>query len=399
MSKKHHILILTYWSYDDALIQAYTLPYLKIIKQLSPEQISIHLVTFEKSTPKKLSFQIDQSILSKHIPLTYLPFGAKSGFEWIKSLFYLRKYIKANQITMIHSWCTPAGMIAYLLHKITGISFVSDSFEPHAESMVENGTWKKNSPAFKILFYFEKKIVKNAAHLISIAPGMNEYINNKFNIHLPELPVKPACVDLNKFQISAKNYSLAPEINFEEKLVCLYAGKFGGIYYETEVFDFFKVAADYLDKKIHFLILTGEKVNYINEKIKLSGNDPDLFTIKYVNHSEIQEWMGLADFAICPVKPVPSKKYCSPIKTGEYWAMGLPVIITNNISNDSAIIENSGLGYVWKSMERQEYINSVQRIKELLGSDKNTVSKKIRQLAERHRNYAIPEKIYRTIYL
>ena len=44
-----------------------------------------------------------------------------------------------------------------------------------------------------------------------------------------------------------------------------------------------------------------------------------------------------------PVKPVPTKRYCTPVKDGEYWALGLPVIITEGISDDSGIIRENGI--------------------------------------------------------
>ena len=54
----------------------------------------------------------------------------------------------------------------------------------------------------------------------------------------------------------------------------------------------------------------------------------------FVPYNQITDYYQIADFAINPVKPVPSKRYCTSIKDGEYWGMGLPVVITKNISDD-----------------------------------------------------------------
>lgn len=116
----------------------------------------------------------------------------------------------------------------------------------------------------------------------------------------------------------------------------------------------------------------------------------------FVPFAEIHTYMNLADLAICPVKPVPSKKYCSPIKNGEYWALGLPVIITENISQDSEIIEKNNAGYVLRSFDRSEYIKAIQKT-ELLLQDKD-LKEKIRALAIKYRNFSIAEAIYASIY-
>jgi len=46
--KNKNVLILTYWSYHDALIQTYTLPYVRIIKKYLPAKSKIFLVTLEQ---------------------------------------------------------------------------------------------------------------------------------------------------------------------------------------------------------------------------------------------------------------------------------------------------------------------------------------------------------------
>lgn len=59
----------------------------------------------------------------------------------------------------------PAGALGYVLSKFTGSKLIIDSYEPHAESMVENGTWKKSSLKFKILFWLEKNRAREQIRL------------------------------------------------------------------------------------------------------------------------------------------------------------------------------------------------------------------------------------------
>jgi glycosyltransferase involved in cell wall biosynthesis len=109
--------------------------------------------------------------------------------------------------------------------------------------------------------------------------------------------------------------------------------------------------------------------------------------------------METADFAICPVKPVPSKKYCSPIKTGEYWACGLPVVITKNISDDSDIIESQNIGFVLKELSTKEYSTCVRYIDQLLKeNDQKSLRDRIRATAESKRHFKIAQQVYNAIY-
>jgi glycosyltransferase involved in cell wall biosynthesis len=392
--------VLTYWSFSDALIQTYTIPYLRIIKQLDPENISITLLSQEKihADVQRVKNITDPDFSVE--PLPYYPFGAKAFLKWAGNLKSLRKLIAEKNINVIHCWCTPAGMIGYLLHKRTGIKLIADSFEPHAEAMVENGTWKKNSLAFKILFRYEKLLARHASEVIAIAPGMDIYSREKYNAGLKNTYIKPACTDLEKFSLkNRKDPALLKELGLENKIVAVYAGKFGGIYLDKEVFSFFKEAYSFWKDKLKILLLTNETDEKLNTWMKQENLPSSLFIKKFVPHSEIPNYMGLADFALCPVKPVPTKKFCSPVKTGEYWALGLPVIIPRNISNDSELIETNKLGYVWKEISAEEFRNSVKAIdRQLRENSLEELYKKIRPLAEQYRNFSIAEKIYRKIY-
>ena len=292
---------------------------------------------------------------------------------------------------------TPAGMIGYILSKLTGKPLILDSYEPHAEAMIENGEWKKNSLSFKLLFYFEKKQTRHAAIIIGTTPGMKDYALNKYHTVIRNFYYKPACVDLITFNLSAKkDKQLAKELDLQDKIVCVYAGKFGGIYLKEEVFEFYEACYQFWKDDFVALLLTNHSAEELNTLILKYELPKSIFRIIFVQHAQVHKYIGLGDFAITPVKPVPTKKYCTPIKNGEYWAMGLPVVIPDNISVDSEIIEHSNIGYVLKELKYAEYELAVKKI-DMLIKDK-TISIKIRKTAEQERNFSISKTIYQTIY-
>jgi glycosyltransferase involved in cell wall biosynthesis len=108
--------------------------------------------------------------------------------------------------------------------------------------------------------------------------------------------------------------------------------------------------------------------------------------------------MALGDFALNPVKPIYTKRFCTSIKDGEYWAMGLPVVITKDISDDSEIIATQNIGYVLNELTVKEYRNAVIKMDSLLAKDKDKLKNKIRQIALTHRDFKIAEEIYSKIY-
>lgn len=393
-----NILVITYWSYKDALIQSYTLPYVKIMANKLPPGSAIFLVTLDNTPLVPDKELVNYNILQ--VSISYIPFGVKAVFMWLKQLFRLLRLIRKQKIEIIHAWCTPAGMIGYILSILTGKRLIIDSYEPHAEAMVENGAWQRNSFAHRLLFLFEKLQTRRATYLIAATEGMRHYALEKYKHTKTNFFVKPACVNLDQFSIkNVKSTTLLNELHLTNKIVGVYAGKFGGIYLDKEVFDFFKAAEEYWKGNFVALILTSQNPSEIERMAKASGLNYGQVICKFVPHAAIADYMGLADFALTPVKPVPSKRYCTPIKDGEYWALGLPIVITPNISDDSQIIRTKKIGSVIDEFNPDAYLKSVKEIDALIKSrTKQELYYEIRAVAERYRNFSIAENVYRIIY-
>ena len=78
--------------------------------------------------------------------LRYIPWGLAGVFNTpgrnVAALFFL---MWRKRIDTIHAWATPAGGLGYLLARPFSRQLIIDSYEPHAEAMIENGTWRRGS--------------------------------------------------------------------------------------------------------------------------------------------------------------------------------------------------------------------------------------------------------------
>ena len=399
-----NILIITHWSYRDALVQTYTLPYVKIIRNILSSHKKIILVTSEQ---KKIALtnneinEINEEWKGRNTSLIAQPYHAMGTWKILTLLYHIWKLIaiiKSEKISTIHCFCTPAGTIGYILSKITGARLIIDSYEPHAESMVENGTWGRKSIQYRLLSLFEKLQSQKATCFIATTAAMKEYAKKRFSVDANILYVKPACVDLKKFILREKDEYLMNELNLVGKKICVYAGKLGGIYLKSEVFDFIKVCHQFWGDEFRFLLLT----NSTRQDVLIEMNRvelPENAVIQMqVNYEDVPRYLSLGDFAINPVKPVPTKKYCTSIKDGEYWATGLPVVITKNISDDSEIIKRSGYGYELQKLSIEEYNRALTVINKLISGNVSELRRNIRKIAEDYRNYQIAINIYTEIY-
>ena len=211
--------------------------------------------------------------------------------------------------------------------------------------------------------------------------------------------VKPACVDTNLFFPRKKDETLLLSMGLENKIICVYAGKLGGIYLNEEVFDFFKACYDHWGESFRCVMLTNADRDEINKQLVRVGISSEIIISKFVFHTEVPNYLSLGDFAINPVKPVPTKRYCTSIKDGEYWAMGLPVVITPNISDDSDIIRENKIGAVIENLNTAGYIKAVKEIDNIIKfNDREEIQRSINLIANKFRSYKIAEDIYEEIY-
>lgn len=396
-----NILVLTYWNLEDGLIQT-TIPYLHIIQTQSTVR-RIHLFTLEKDAGagrSKYSLAIEKMITNMGIvwfSARYSRFGVRTIISWGLLIPRLIFYIYRHQINILHCWCTPPGGIGWVLSVLTGRTLVLDSYEPHAETMVESGTWSSNSFAFRLLFWLERKQTERAAYIISATKGMYNYTQMKYQVSPTNFFVKPACVDLELFSDKGtKDIVLLRQLDLENKVVCVYAGKLGGIYLDHEIFDLAKAASDRWGNDFRFLFLTSHSIQEVQDFCKRADLSLDQVIVRHVLHQDVPGLMGLADFAITPVKPTPSKRFCTPIKNGEYWALGLPVIIPPDISDDSAIIQQNGIGSILASFDARGYHAALEEIDNI--RKQPAIKDKIRSIAKKYRSFKIAEDVYRNVY-
>ena len=226
---------------------------------------------------------------------------------------------------------------------------------------------------------------------------MPKYVKDKYNIVLKDLYYKPACIPISDFNIdNGTTQKLKKELGIDTEIVCVYVGKFGDLYLEDEVFDFFSVCYKYWEGNFKILLLTNQSDSYLKEKASKFNIPFEIIIKKFVTPFEVSKYLSVATFAISPFKPIPTRKYCTPIKNGEYWAAGLPVVITKDISIDSDIINDNKIGYVLKELNKEEYLNACLTINKLINNV--GIDNKIKMVAEKSRSFEIAKIAYSKVF-
>ena len=340
-----NILFLGYWSVEDGLSEATIKPHLEILNSFD-EVDQILYVSIERfSQNVTCSWSISKM---NHLAYysTNLPFLIDKVSDFTLLPFKLIKICRENKIDKIICRSSPAGAIGYLVSKKTKLPYYVESFEPHADYMVESGVWNKWGLRYNFQKYFEWKQRQTAAALMTVSNNYTSFLKLDKSTKCT-IETIPCGVELDEFKFSAElRNKVKKELEIDsEAIVGVYVGKFGGIYYDDEIFRYFKNCFENI-ANFFLLILTPHDEQFMEARLSRYKIPYTKVWYGYVKHNKLSMFLSAADVAFCPVKTSNNRKFCSPTKNAEYWANGLPILISEGIGDDSEIIKFYGGGLI-----------------------------------------------------
>jgi hypothetical protein len=246
MSNPCKILILSSWASDEPLVASYLLPNVEIIKELLPGDASqIYLQTDEKQNwtieEKENKRQQFIALGVQWLAYNHKSFGLKAIFGKLIQVLKLIAFVRKNNIEYLHPHAPGAGTLALFIQAFTKSKIVMDSWEPHADSLVETNTWRRKSLAYFIMSYAEKRLTFKSHYPLAASLGMKDYAQKKFGPTPVSVLYRPAWIDFNKFDPKKFDKALTKKkLGLTGKFVCVCVSKLGGLYLKEDAFRFFK---------------------------------------------------------------------------------------------------------------------------------------------------------------
>ncbi len=338
-----NILYLGYWSVSDGLSESTIRPHLEVLDAI-PEVDKIVYVSIERTLE---SVTCPWSIATMDFVPYYSPpklLLRDKIADFTKLPNLLVKLCEERSIDKIICRSSLAGAIGYLVWKRVKTPYFVESFEPHADYMLESGVWKKWDIRYRLQKFFEKRQKETASAIMPVSNNYKMHLMEREQVKCP-MDVVPCSVDLEKFQFDkAKRTEIRRQFGIpNEATVGIYVGKFGGIYYEEEAYRFFKNCNDQIND-FHLLILTTEPNDKIINGLQAASFPIERCQVAKVAHHEVAAYLSATDFAFNFHRKTKWSFALSPIKNGEYWANGLPIVIADGIGDDSVIIKTNKQG-------------------------------------------------------
>ena len=395
MVQPRRILYLGYWGANDVLTASSVFPSLRCLSAMENVE-QIVFCSIERGTTTATTPELPPKVV--HVPLVS---KTKSNVLLTKFSDFTRfpialwKLIKQHNINTVVCRSALAGGMILSITRLKGIPIIVESFEPHSQYMIDSNVWSKSDPRTRWARRMEQRLKRKATWLLPVSENYRQKLLTE-GVPSSKMILIPCTVQTDRFALNSMvREDIRKQWNWTGLVVGIYIGKFGGIYYEAEAFEQFREAFRHFEDRFALIILTAQDgVKTLVDQYLRDDISPDRIQVLSVPHDRVVDYLSVADFAFSTIRPAPSRVYCSPIKHGEYWANGLPIIVEDGIGDDSNIIKRDGGGVI---LRRGDYGRAFDQVDAIVKQGRQEIYKDIRSLAIEHRSEEILKDAYKRI--
>lgn len=326
----------------DDLGQTQVLPY---IFGLNKKGYKFIIFSFERSDRKREEFiKQDYILKQKNIKWYSLPFYPAKFNRFLRLFFGVFKLISINRkhkIDFVHIRSINAGIIYFF--SITNKKYLYD-IRSFAGQHGDYGLIKKSSLLSKILFFLEKKLIKNASGIVVLDESGSDYIKENF-IYSGPYKIIPTSTKVDKFNVIKKQTISNRKII---KFVFLGGAQFP--YMPKKALEFINFllknnincSIDIINQRHHeFIEKVLKEVDFPRDKVKIFPLNP----------SEVRRNLSNYDCGLVFIQTGNWIRMSSPTKIGEYLSAGLHVLglqgieVLDRLSKETNSVDNLPINF------------------------------------------------------
>jgi len=273
-----NILFLAPWSLSDPLSISTVIPH--VIELSSRNTIdNIYLV----STECRLSLDLCRPQLTS-LPnnVSFCPFVSDYAgpFGYILRdllrLLFLFRLARSHGVSFLICRGSSSGIYGHRLKALFNLPYIVESFEPHADYMLQSGEWKKWGFKYLVQKHWERQIKRTASFLITVSHSYARYLCDIEKLSESRLLTMPCWADSDKFDFdpSLREF-VRSKLGIRDRLCLIYVGKFGGLYSPPSVLSVLRFIEKRLGTDLFFICLTPSDSAPVLEQLDAIGLTAD----------------------------------------------------------------------------------------------------------------------------
>jgi len=247
-----------------------------------------------------------------------------------------------RKVKLFHCRSYPVTFPALVVKKLFGTRMIFDPRSPFPEENIVAGRWSDNSCTYKMWKRLEKKYLAGSDVTIAISKTYVEHFGKiAADARFAEIPNN---VDLNKFVIN-KDFRAAFRSKMginEDGVVFVYSGSLGNHWNDPRTYAKFLIKLRELDSKHRFLFVTPDVIE-LKRVFDQYGIDSEEYSAMPAELKDMPLYLSCADFGLNFMSEPDIRM---SIKTVEYLAMGLPIIVNSNLLGGKELVNQHNVGLV-----------------------------------------------------
>ena len=377
---------MSYWGALEPLGQSLVLP---AIVKLSQMGADITLLSFEKpgdlaneTEVKRVRLILEEAGV-RWIWLKYHPRIPATVYDGLHGIVRGIRQRLNEKFDIVHGRTYIASTFAVFLAPLVGAKYIDHSEGFYPDEQVDGGVWGYNSPIHRTTKYLERLKFARADGIVALSNRAKAEIENLPVVKRRKTPVifVPSCVDLERFKF-AKTESVGRNGG---ELKFVYIGSVGARYTLDNIGRFVS-NINQEKNRVRLQVYSKADPELIKKMLTDGGLSESSYQLSAVPYAEMPAYLARHDVGLFFLTQGISEHGCSPTKIGEYWAVGLPVITTPNVSDTDEIIRRRKVGVILENQTEAAYTDAFRQIRELLKDPELAV--RCRLAAEEHYSLA-----------
>lgn len=255
--------------------------------------------------------------------------------QWLLGLFFVRFVLG---IERFHCRSYHAGLLLRLGKLFWKIRYVFDPRSPFPEENIAAGRWGPKSFSKRVWKRLETWIINGSSCTILVSrPLTRFYVGVGGNSQFSEVP--------NNYPVSFETNTCGSLASTVKKFTLCYVGSFGNWNYPDSYLYLLKMLNESHAKNVNMLfVVSTDSEGEIFKKAKQIGVSREFFDVISSSQEEIPYHLAKCQFGVYLLD---RKDPRLGVKTTEYLAMGLPMIVSENILGAAGVIQTERLGVLW----------------------------------------------------
>lgn len=335
------VLYITQNGIAEHIGQSQVAPYLL---GLAARGFDIHLLSAEKPGQEALKAEYRARFAAAGIRWTTIAYHNRPpliGQLRDMAAFFAKALAIARRerVTLIHARSHPPMLVALALKRWTGARLLFDFRDFWADSNLAHGRFK---PVFRWFKRRERDFVAGSDAVVTLTAHAAEHLAHAYpdpaRPPASKYTVIPCCADFAHFRVTGSRTAARAELGIApDATVLLYLGSIGAVYLVPEMMALFAELRRLRPGAV-FLLVCNNGHDEVHAAARRAGVPASALRVVTAPRARIPFLIGAADLAVAFKRADLANLGCSPIKIGEFFASGVPVIANAGVGDLDALL-------------------------------------------------------------